>query len=285
MIAKFSQKTAARLPVLKLSLVLAAVLAAASWFFLFASEGADVPALFSEKNRQYTVDFLAELAGVNGENPAFLSAESWEKALRLTFETLVMSVMAIGFAVIVVVLTVIPAVKTSAAGFLSIQKKGFGRFLFWAVRLFYVFSRAVPELIWAMLIIFILKPGILPGAIALALHNLGILGKLCAEVIEDMDGRPLRALAVSGASKAQQLFYGVIPLVFPKFITYMLYRWEVIVRTTVIVGFVGAGGLGREFKLSMSWFHYTEVALYLICYVGLVFLADLISEGLRKAAE
>ncbi|WP_066173838.1 PhnE/PtxC family ABC transporter permease [Bacillus marinisedimentorum] len=285
MVTRFFQKAAARLPVIKLSLFLAAVLAAASWLFLFTSEGADLPALYSGQNVQHTMDFLTELAGIEQENPAFLSAESWKHALSLTFDTLIMSIMAIGFAVIVVVLTVIPAVKTSSAGFLSISKKGYGLFLFWAVRLFYVFSRAVPELLWAMLIIFILMPGILPGAIALAIHNLGILGKLCAEVIEDMDGRPLQALEMSGASKAQLLIYGVIPLVFPKFITYILYRWEVIVRTTVIVGFVGAGGLGREFKLSMSWFHYTEVALYLICYVGLVFLADLISEGLRKAAE
>ena len=78
---------------------------------------------------------------------------------------------------------------------------------------FYIFSRSVPELVWAMMIIFILKPGILPGAIAFALHNFGILGKLWAEVIEDLDAtRPIRNLASTGASKIEILFYGVLPI-------------------------------------------------------------------------
>ena len=136
-----------------------------------------------------------------------------------------------------------------------------------------------------MMIIFIFKPGLLPGAIALALHNFGILGKLCAEVIEDMDLRPIRNLASSGASRQQILFYGIIPTVMPKFLTYILYRWEVIMRTTIVVGFVGAGGLGMQFKLSMSYFQYSELTLLLICYMILVIIADFVSESARKAAK
>ena len=136
-----------------------------------------------------------------------------------------------------------------------------------------------------MIIIFILKPGILPGAIALALHNFGILGKLCAEVIEDLDDRPVRNLALNGASKSQMLMYGVLPTVMPRFLTYILYRWEVIMRTTIVVGFVGAGGLGQQFKMSLSFFHYSDVTLLLFCYCVLVFIADFISEAARKTAK
>jgi phosphonate transport system permease protein len=133
-----------------------------------------------------------------------------------------------------------------------------------------------------MIIVFIFKPGILAGALALALHNFGILGKLCTEVVEDLDLRPVRNLASSGASSGQLLFYGVLPAVMPKFITYILYRWEVIIRTTIVVGFVGAGGLGQQFKLSMSWFHYTDVTLILICYLLLVGFVDLFTESCRR---
>ena len=196
-----------------------------------------------------------------------------------------MSIMAIGFSTIAMFLTVIPAARNIADGSLTLAGKWYNWISFGFVRIMYIFSRAIPELVWAMMIIFILKPGILPGAIALALHNFGILGKLCAEVIEDLDGRPIRNLALNGASKGQMLIYGVLPLAMPRFITYILYRWEVIMRTTIVVGFVGAGGLGQQFKMSLSFFHYTDITLLLFCYCVLVFISDFVSEAARKTSK
>ncbi|MBD1942166.1 ABC transporter permease subunit, partial [Coleofasciculus sp. FACHB-712] len=112
-------------------------------------------------------------------------------------------------------------------------------------RFLLLFARAVPEPIWALIFLFVLFPGILPGAIALGLHNLGILGRLMAEVTENLDERPLRSLKALGASGSQVFLYGVLPRTLPRFIAYILYRWEVCIRATVIVGLVGAGGLGR----------------------------------------
>ncbi|MBO8172750.1 MAG: ABC transporter permease subunit [Bacillaceae bacterium] len=279
-------KTTRRRPgFIAFSFLLAVTLIAASWIYILFVEEASLFALFSEKNLEHTREFLFSMMGIGVEEPAFFSKESWMNALRLTYETLVMSILAIGFSVIGMVLTVIPASANYADGTLMLAKKWYSRLVYGVIRILYVFSRAVPELIWAMLIIFIFKPGILPGAVALALHNFGILGKLCAEVIEDLDMRPIRSLASSGAGKTQILIYGIIPMVMPKFITYILYRWEVIIRTTIVVGFVGAGGLGQQFKLSMSWFHYTEVTLLLISYFILVVLSDFISEMLRKAVQ
>ena len=266
----------------KFSAVVLLILTVASWIFIFNVEDASISNFFSEKNGYYTMKFLKSLIGIGEENPAFLDSGSWKNALELTLETLVMSIMAIGFATIGMILTVIPAARNAADGTLTMSRKWYNWVLFAIVRGLYIFSRAVPELIWAMIIVFIFKPGILPGAIALALHNYGILGKLCAEVIEDIDLNPIRNLSSSGASRGQILIYGVIPTVMPKFITYILYRWEVIIRTTIVVGFVGAGGLGQHFKLSMSFFHYTEITLLLICYLLLVLLSDLLSEGIRK---
>ena len=78
------------------------------------------------------------------------------------------------------------------------------------------------------------------------------------------------------------LAYGIIPQVLPQFITYMLYRWEVVIRTTIVVGFVSAGGLGQDFRLSMSFFHYTDVTLLLIWYLLLVIGVDLLCAWLRQ---
>lgn len=269
----------------KFSLLMMFLLIAASWAFIYKVDNADFLGLFNEKNSLYAKKFLNGLLGIGEKNPAFKDIDSWKNILKLTYETLQMSVMAIGFSTIGMILTVIPAARNAADGSLTLSKKWYNWILFGLIRCLYIFSRAVPELVWAMIIIFILKPGILPGAIALALHNFGIVGKLCAEVVEDLDLRPIRNLASCGAGTGQLLIYGVIPTVMQKFLTYILYRWEVIIRTTIIVGFVGAGGLGMQFKLSMSYFKYSEITLILICYSLLVILADLLSEGSRKVAQ
>jgi phosphonate transport system permease protein len=271
--------------IVRFSLFLIFALITSSWIFILAADKADFIGLFSERNFLYTKKFINGLLGAGESNPAFLDAKAWESALKLTYETLQMSVMAIGFATIAMLVTVIPAARNTADGTLTLTKKWYRWIVFGIIRIIYIFSRSMPELVWALILVFIFKPGILPGALALAIHNFGILGKLCAEVVEDLDLRPMRNLASSGASSAQMLFYGVIPTVMPKFLTYILYRGEVILRTTIVVGFVGAGGLGQEFKLAMSYFKYTEITLMLICYLILVVLADLVSEGSRKLAD
>lgn len=269
----------------KFSYILIVLLIIGSWIFIFVVDKADFFGLFTEKNLMFTKKFIGGLLGVNEASPAFLNGESLINALKLTYETLQMSIMAIGFATIAMLITVIPAARNVADGTLTLRKKWYRWLIFGVIRFIYIFSRAVPELVWAMIIVFIFKPGILPGALALAIHNFGILGKLCAEVVEDLDLRPVRNLASCGGNAYQMLFYGVIPMVMPKFVTYILYRGEVILRTTIVVGFVGAGGLGQQFKLSMSYFKYTDITLILLCYLLLVVFADLLSEWSRKLSE
>ncbi|MFK9093703.1 PhnE/PtxC family ABC transporter permease [Bacillus salipaludis] len=256
-----------------------------SWVYINLGEHAQFFELFSAKNSEAAKRFFGGLIGLGSDQPAFLDRDNWQAALKLTLETLEMSIMAIGFATIAAFFTVMPAARNIANGKLTGSRKWYNWFLYGVVRIFYIFSRSVPELVWAMMIIFIFKPGLLPGAIALALHNFGILGKLWAEVIEDMDSRPIRNLAASGASKIETLFYGILPTVLPRFLTYILYRWEVIMRTTIVVGFVGAGGLGMDFKLAMSFFNYTQITLLLLCYMILVIIADFASESTRKAVR
>jgi phosphonate transport system permease protein len=269
----------------RLSGIFVSFLVIGSWYHVTIVQGASFIQLLSDDNLQYAKKFLSSLFGLNEEQPAFFVLENWKTALLLTWETFLMSIMAIGIATIVALLMVIPSARNFANGTLT-SSSGLWQWLAYGIiRISYIFSRAVPELIWAMLIVFLLQPGLLPGALALALHNFGIIGKLCAEVIEEMDDKPVRNLAVAGAGKAQMLLYGVLPTVMPKFLSFIFYRWEVIMRTTIVVGFIGAGGLGQEFKLSMSFFHYSEITLLLFCYLILVFMADFFSEWFRKAAK
>ena len=163
-------------------------------------------------------------------------------------------------------------------------RRPFSSLIFYLLRALYTVTRSVPELIWAMLIVFTMQAGIVAGALALAIHNFGILGRLCSEVVENMDQRAIRSLRSSGASSAQVVLYGVFPDVLPQLLTYILYRWEVVIRTTVVVGFIAAEGLGRQLRLSMSWFHYDEVIVLLTCYVALVIMVDIVSGFLRKMA-
>lgn len=277
---KFQKKTASAFTLASIFALF--LLALCSWGSIFILEKASLSDLFSTQNIHYAKKFFRELFGVGVDQPAYTNKASWFHAYQLTIETVKMSVMATGFATIAAMCTVIPAARNVANGSLILGRKWSNWFSFWLIRGAYLVSRAIPELVWAMVIIYIFKPGILPGALALALHNFGIIGKLCAEVIEDLDSRPIRNLATCGASRTQILFYGIFPAVLPRFLTYILYRWEVIMRTTIVVGFVGAGGLGQQFKLSMSFFHYTEISLLLICYLLLVFGADFISEKARN---
>ena len=259
-------------------------LAAASWGFVLFGQDSGFGDLFVAETWDRAGSFVKELAGFGTEGrPAFLQLDAWSHAGKLAADTLAMSILAIVFAGVAVLLTFLPAARNVALGELVPIRRGapLWQALFFILRGVFVFTRGVPELIWAMIIVFFLSPGILPGALALGLHNYGILGKLSAEVVENMDTRPARALKATGAGNFQMMTYAILPQVMPQFITYLLYRWEVVIRTTIVVGFVSAGGLGRDFRLSMSFFHYTDVALLLVWYVILVVGVDLLSAWLR----
>lgn len=270
---------------LRISAGLLVGLVVGAWSYLIFGEGANPFALLTAGNLGSGLDFFGELIGQGTRTPAYARWGAWEEALVLTLRTLKMSLLAIGLAGVGVLVTVLPATRTAADGTLTLSDSWFGRAVFVLIRWTYVMARGIPELFWALFLLFVFTPGILPGALALAVHNYGILGKLCSEVIEDLDLRPIRSLRSSGAGLGQILLYGILPRVTPQFLTYGLYRWEEIIRTTIVVGFVSAGGLGRAFSLSMDWFHYTEVTLYLICYFLLVVLVDLVSGGLRALAK
>ena len=259
------------------------LLAAVSWGYILVGTESGVGDLVSAQTWSDAGRFFGRLLGVGSDvQPAYFQAGQWVEKGKLAYDTLAMSVLAIGIAGIGAFLTFLPGARNVSNGELRGSPSRAGLVFYCLVRWVFTFTRAVPELVWAMVIIFFLSPGILPGALALALHNYGVLGKLASEVVEDIDPAPARALRASGAGNFQMLLYGILPQALPQFITYLLYRWEVVIRTTVVVGFVGATGLGREFRLSLSFFHYTEVGLIILWYLVLVIGVDLICAWLRR---
>ena len=262
------------------------VLACASWVYLFFVADGGFRELFRGETWRQAGDFLGQLAGVGAEGtPAVLQWDKWMEAGSLAYDTLAMSVLAMGIAGVGALLTFLPAARNVAMGELASSASLPSRALYYLLRGLFIFSRGIPELIIAMIVVFAFSPGILAGALALGIHNYGILGKLSAEVVEDLDPRSARALRTSGSSVFQMLAYGILPQALPQFLTYLLYRWEVVIRTTVVVGLVSAGGLGREFLLDMSLFRYTDVALLLVCYLILVVLVDLTTMFMRRLAR
>ena len=143
--------------------------------------------------------------------------------------------------------------------------------------------RAVPPPVWAFVLLLVVFPGILPGALALAAYNLGVLGRLLAEAVEELDQGPLRALEALGASRAQVVLHGVLPAALTRFAAHGLERWETAIRDTVVVGLVGAGGLGVLLDGQLARFAFDAVAVTLLVLLALTFLVDVAGARLRAA--
>ena len=144
------------------------------------------------------------------------------------------------------------------------------------------FFRAIHELVWAVLFVVAVGLGPFAGVMALFIHNTGIMAKLFSEAVESIDPRPVEGIRATGASRVQEVVYGVIPQVLPLWVSYFLYRFETNVRSATILGVIGAGGIGQILFESIRGFYYAESAAILIIVVATVVLTDLLSQQLRK---
>lgn len=150
------------------------------------------------------------------------------------------------------------------------------------VRLVLLISRSVPPPVWAFVVVFVLFPGLWPGAVALALYNAGVLGRLQAEVVENADPTAAKAMRASGASASGALMFATVPAVSTRFVALGLYRWEVAIRETVIVGVVGAAGLGRRLDEQTSSFDYDGIVATIIALFVVTLAVDLVSAAIRR---
>lgn len=215
--------------------------------------------------------------------PPVLPEQGRPELIRLAAQTLSMSILAMAVAGPFGMLAAFFGTQHMWKRQILGPVEGQNVFILLLVRSLLLLARAVPVPIWALLFLFVLFPGVLPGALALGVNNWGIAGRLMAESVENMNKKPLQALYTLGASDGQVVLFGALPAAMPGFVSYILYRWENCLRETVIVGLVGAGGLGRLLSEQLSSFDYAGVTMTLLVLTILTFLADLFSVSMRSA--
>ncbi|MBV9246697.1 MAG: phosphonate ABC transporter, permease protein PhnE [Methylobacteriaceae bacterium] len=179
--------------------------------------------------------------------------------------------------------TILGAAAGFIASFLAAANLVRSRWLRFVVRRFLEFCRTVPELVFALVFVVAFGLGPLPGVLALAIHTTGALGKLFAEVVENIDMKPVEGIASTGANWVETVRFGAVPQVLSNFVSYTLLRFEINVRTAGVMGFVGAGGIGQELLVNIRQFYYSDVSAVLLLIVVTVAIIDLMTERLRTA--
>lgn len=149
-------------------------------------------------------------------------------------------------------------------------------------RLILVTSRSVNTVVWGLLFVAIFGPGPMAGIWAIAMRSIGFTGKLIAEAIEEIDVGPVEAIESTGASRLQILLYGVLPQVMPVIYGTIVYRWDINIRESTVLGFVGAGGIGILLYASINQFLWHEVSVILMSVFGVVVVSEFISAAVRK---
>ncbi|TCD19991.1 phosphonate ABC transporter, permease protein PhnE [Pseudomonas sp. IC_126] len=166
------------------------------------------------------------------------------------------------------------ALALPASGRFGLLGKGLSRLLLNALR-------AIPELVWAALMVLAAGLGPNAGTLALALHTAGVLGRLFAEALENTPSAPAEALRLSGSDRISAFCYGTLPVLWPQLIAYSLYRWENNIRMASVLGFVGAGGLGQMLYMSLSLFQQAQASTVILAMLLMVLAVDALSGWAR----
>ncbi len=146
-----------------------------------------------------------------------------------------------------------------------------------------VASRSINSLIWALLLVAIIGPGILAGIIAIGLRSIGFVAKLLYEAIEEIDAKQVEAVRATGASRAQVIDYAIVPQVLPAFFGIAVFRWDINIRESTILGLVGAGGIGLQLQASLNTLAWPQVTLIFIVILATVVLSEWVSAKVRHA--
>ena len=194
------------------------------------------------------------------------------KYLKLLFETFNMALLA----------TIVGSTLAVFLSFLAAKNTSPNSLVFFTIRRILEFFRGVPEIIFAILFVWVLGIGPLAGIIAMTLHTTGSLGKLFSEVHENSNNKPIDALKASGGNWLSEMKFGLLPQVLPNLISYVLLRFEINIRASTILGFVGAGGIGQELYLVINFNYYEEVSAIILLIILTVVSIDLFSSYLRK---
>jgi phosphonate transport system permease protein len=259
----------------------ASVLALLIWSYL--NTGLSLSALLGTEGRQQMAVFVRRMLPPD-LHPALLSKVAWGAV-----ETLAISFLGTLLAVCLAAVLLGGATRTltvsGAFGDALPMSRLWrvGRALYYGMaRALLNLFRSVPELIWALLFILAVGLGPYAGVLALGVHTAGVLGRLFAEVLENVDRHPCETLQAAGATRLQVFLYGMLPQALPELLSFALYRWEVNIRAAAILGFVGAGGLGQQLFIALNLFLHQQLLTLIAAIFVLVTLVDLCSALLRR---
>jgi phosphonate transport system permease protein len=237
----------------------------------------DVMALFELRNLSIFANFLIQFF------PPNLDLQFLKLVLQATLETLAMATAGITLAMLLAIplgLIITYSLSISRLGPASGHRVArVGRYL---ARMLMLLLRGIPEIVWALLLVRVFGLGPVAGVLAIGITYGGMLAKVYSEILETENTLPARALLMLGSSRINAFLYGLLPSASQELASYTVYRWECAVRASVVMGFVGAGGLGQLMDQSMKMLNGGEVSSILIVFLLLVLLADYMSLVIRR---
>jgi len=232
--------------------------------------------LWGPESLKQTGNFLASFF------PPALSSEFLLQVALETWRTVAMATVGMTLAILLAIPLALISVRVLSLSALSGRMSALPTAVREIIRIVLIVLRSVPELIWALIFVRVVGLGPTSGVLAIALTYAGMLGKVYAEILESGDSSSSQALMRNGAGRLQTLFYALLPQNADELTSYTIYRWECAIRSSAVLGFVGAGGLGQMMDASLKMFNGSEVLTILMVFLLLVWCSDMVSAWLRK---
>lgn len=214
--------------------------------------------------------------------PPAASADFLALLARETWRTVAMATAGVTLGMLLAIPLTLVSTRTLSISALSGRMAAGPAALRHVARGLLIVLRSIPELVWALVFVRVVGLGPTAGVLAIALTYGGMLGKVYGEILESGETHASDTLLRNGSGRLQALFYGLLPQNAAELTSYSVYRWECAIRSSVVLGFVGAGGLGQQMDNSMKMFNGSEVASMLLAFMALVAVADRVSAALRR---
>ena len=233
--------------------------------------------LLGEKNLKITIDFLSTFY------PPNLTTTFLLNVFESSIQTVAIATVGLIFALLIGIPSALFITTALSVSEFENRKSVLSYLSRYLIRALLILLRSIPEIVWALIFVRVVGLGATAGILAIALTYGGMLGKVYAEILESGDNPPGKYAMQIGCSRLQVLLYFLIPQNLLELLSYTVYRWECAIRSTVIMGFVGAGGLGFQLESSLKMFAGDEVLTILFAFIALVWLSDYFSKSIRKS--
>jgi phosphonate transport system permease protein len=234
---------------------------------------------FNAENLKVTSRFIGDFF------PPEIGPEFLRMVMVEAWRTIAIASAGMALALIVAIPMTLAATRVLSVSSLSGRMHGLPFVFRQALRWILIVLRSIPELVWALVFVRVVGLGPAAGVLAIGLTYAGMLGKVYSEILESGDAHATNTLLRNGSGRLQAFFFGLLPQNATELTSYTVYRWECAIRSSAVLGFVGAGGLGQQMDASMKMFNGGEVATILLVFMVLVGLADLLSAWLRRVIQ